>query len=98
MSSASKATDWAKVFQAISEGKGATAEFGGHQPILENRDYHRGEFSENFPAGASRRPDYDDFGAVAASKFHVPMLTVAQRRSHMKKQSGLHGSDFGGGV
>jgi hypothetical protein len=66
---------WAEKFQAISRSEAA---FGSDfsnaiplpkphfhkQPYDELREYYRGEFSEMAPRGASRRPDYDDFGAV----------------------------------
>jgi hypothetical protein len=96
MDQAKQKTDWASAFQSISEGKKAapTAGFGGHQPILEGRDYHRGEFSDQFPRGASRRPDYDDFGAVGK-------VRTAHTRGALRARSAHHGEDgrnseFGG--
>jgi hypothetical protein len=87
-------TDWKREFQKISE-----ASFGSDFEHPLERDLNVAPFNELVPKGATRRPDYDIFGAVAGRSRKKPILTAKQRRAmnqaaHTAHQAGM-GSDIG---
>jgi hypothetical protein len=94
----SNKTDWKSEFQKISA---SSASFGSDFEHPLEREVNKHPFNEMIPDGATRRPDYDIFGAVAAgrSRKKKPILTTKQRRgmsqaAHTAHQAGM-GSDMG---
>jgi hypothetical protein len=91
-------TNWAETFQKVSA---SSASFGSDFEHPLEREVNKHPFNEMIPDGATRRPDYDIFGAVAAgrSRKKKPILTTKQRRgmsqaAHTAHQAGM-GSDMG---
>jgi hypothetical protein len=95
--------DWASEFQKISA---SSASFGSDFEHPLERDMNRAPFNQVVPDGATRRPDYDIFGAdFGASrkkkKGHAPPGTSrAKHAKSVASQAGMHagfGAAGGGG-